>query len=333
MFKAIDMDQVDFGYVDKDGWTIYIICFQIYIDARFDLKRPEAEWKNLVSKTETVFDFLVKEGNERGFDVDSILEIPTSTGETCFRIASQCSKKIMDYIIQRGIQVNTITTDMMVPVFEYPELAIPMMKEGINPNVIKYNGLSQIDMHPSSFGSEEAKQLLAKFPRSIHFSIEDINCETTCLPGCTSAFKKFYFKNGEFVKMTDANRIGQGGFGSVFKGIFHGKGKAMKCVLIGQIQSQTYVKDSVSDLEKNISEIRIQMATTGSGIIVPEAFVRQQNQEKNDNGKWIAKNYNVYVYPLYDCNLYKFHEKHFDQFTDEILSDILCKCLTRKCSN
>merc|ERR1711946_84177 len=170
----------------------------------------------------------------------------------------------MDYVIQRGIKVNTITTDMMVPVFEYPELAIPMMKEGINPNVIKYNGLSQIDLYPSSFKSEEAKQLLAQFPRSIHFSIEDINCETTCSPGCSSAFKKFYFKNGEFVKMTKVNRIGQGGFGSVFKGKFHGEEKAMKCVLIGQIKHQRMVEDAVSDLEKNISEIRTQMATTGS---------------------------------------------------------------------
>ena len=111
--------------------------------------------------------------------------------------------------------------------------------------------------------------------------------------------------------MTDANRIGQGGFGSVFKGLFHGKEKALKCVLIGQIKSTTYMKDLVSDLEKNISEIRIQMASGGSGIIVPEAFVRQQNQEQDANGKWIAKNYNIYVYPLYDCNLYELYENHF----------------------
>ena len=85
--------------------------------------------------------------------------------------------------------------------------------------------------------------------------------------------------------MTDANRIGQGGFGKVFKGLFHGKEKAMKCVLIGRIEWQENVKDSVSDLERNISEIRIQMASGGTGIIVPDAFVRQQNQEKDDNGK------------------------------------------------
>ena len=168
-----------------------------------------------------------------------------------------------------------------------------------------------------------------QFPRSIHFSIEDINCENSCRSDCSSAFKKFYFKNGEFVEMADANRIGQGGFGSVFKGSFHGKEKALKCVLIGQIQGQIYVDDAVSDLEKNIFEIRIQMASSGSGIIIPEAFVRQQNQEKDDNGKWIAKNYNVYIYPLYDCNLYELHEKHFGQFTEEIIGDILNQCFIR----
>merc|ERR1711946_103988 len=104
----------------------------------------------------------------------------------------------------------------------------------------------------------------------------------------------------------------------------------MKCVLIGQIQFQTLTKDAVSDLEKNISEIRTQMASSGSGIIVPEAFVRQQNQEQDDNGKWIAKNYNVYVYPLYNCNLYELHEKHFDQFTEEILGNIIHQCFNRK---
>jgi len=293
------------------------------------LKRPEAEWKKLISKTEIVFDFLVEEGNKRGFNVDSILEIPSSNGSTCFNIASQCSKKIMNYIIGRGVKVNSITTDMMVPGFNYPDLTVPMMKKGINPHVISFSGNSRIDLDPSSFKSDEAKQLLVQFPRSIHFSIEDINCENTCPSDCLSAFKKFYYKNGEFVKMTDGNRIGQGGFGSVFKGSFHGKDKALKCVMIGQIEWQQYASDALSDLEKNIFEIRIQMATGGSGIIVPEAFVRQQNQEQDENGKWIAKNYNIYVYPLYDCNLNELHENHFHRFTEEAIGNIIHQCFIR----
>merc|ERR1711917_9083 len=133
----------------------------------------------------------------------------------------------------------------------------------------------------------------------------------------------------EFVKMTDANRIGQGGFGSVFKGLFHGKDKAMKCVLIGQIKGQVMVSDAVSDLEKNISEIRTQMASSGSGIIVPEAFVRQQNQEQDSNGKWIAKNHNIFVYPLFDCNLDELHGNYLDQFTEEIIGNIIHQCFIR----
>ena len=321
------MEQVDFGYVGRDGDTIYTRCFQRYLNARFSLK---AEWKRLVTETERVFDFLIQEGKKRGFDVDSILEIPSSDGSTCFHIASQCSQKISNYFLQKRIKVNSIKTDMIVPAFKYPDMAVPMLKKGINPHVIDCEGYSSVDLYPSSFKSEETKQLLAQFLRSIHFSIEDICCETTCPSDCSSAFKKFYFKNGEFVTMTDANRIGQGGFGSVFKGLFHGKEKAMKCFLIGRIEWRQNAKDSISDLEKNISEIRIQMASRGSGILVPDAFVRQQNQERDDNGKWIAKNYNVYVYPLYDCNLYELHEKHFDQFTEEILGNIIHQCFNRK---
>ena len=80
---------------------------------------------------------------------------------------------------------------MIIPEFEYPDLAIPMMEKGINPHVIAYTGKSDIDISPSSFKSEEAKQLLAQFPRSIHFSIEDIRCKHTCPSDCSSAFNRF----------------------------------------------------------------------------------------------------------------------------------------------
>ena len=82
-------------------------------------------------------------------------------------------------------------------------------------------------------------------------------------------------------------------------------------------------------LKKNISEIRTQMASGGSGIIVPEAFVRQQNQEQDDNGKWIAKNYNIFVYPLFDCNLDELHGNYSHQFTEEIIGNIIHQCFIR----
>ena len=288
------------------------------------------DWSQMVTKIETVFFYLIKKGSIYGFDVNSILAIPASDGSTCFSIASDCSETIMKYIIDRNIDINSINTLMMVPSFKYSELAVQMMTKNVNPHVIAYNGKSSSENYQSSFINKEARKLLAEFQRSIHFSIEDINCDDTCLLNCLSNYRKFYFKNGELLQMTDKFQIGQGGFGSVFKGFFHGQQKAFKCVPIGQLLDRDKVKDMVSDLEKNISEIRIQMATAGSGVIVPEAFVRQQIQRKDKNKKWIAENYNVYVYPLYDCNLYELHEKYFGFFTEEITGTIINQCFIRK---
>ena len=333
----MDLDQVDFGYVGRQGHTIYTNCFQRYINAKNVWKRPKAECEKLLSKTETVFYFLVAEGNKRGFDVDSILEKPTRVGSTCFSIASNFSKKISEYIIGRSIKVNTIETDMMIPFFEYPDLAIPMMKKGINPLVIGPAGKRRCDMQPSSFQSEEAKELLAQFPNSIHFSIENIRCENTCAQDCPSAFKRFFVKHGKFLEMTDENRIGEGGFGSVFKGSFHGKDMAMKCVLIEQIEGQfTRTKDEIYNMNRSISELLIHRASTvrgGFGILEPEGFVIQQNQEQDENGEWIAENYNIFIYPLYDCNLYELHENNYNQFNETIKWVIMSQCLYRKCSN
>jgi len=327
------MEQVNFGYVGDDGFTIYRQCFEKYIRSRFVLKRPKSEWSKIVTETEVLFENLVAIGIENGYDVNSILERPDLRGETCFDIASRFSDKICNNMINRGFNVNSIRTDMRIRDFRNPKLAIQLMKMRINPHIIDCDGKSQIDYYPSSFENEEAKRLLNTFPRSIHYSIEDIECPSSCKGECPSKFKKFVCKNGSLVDMTDQKRIGSGGFGMVFRELFHGIPMAMKCMLMGKIIKRDVVSETVSDVEKNISELRIQIATVGSGVIVPIAFVRQQNQEKDANGKWIAKNYNIYIYPLYDCNLDELHGNYFDYFTEEIIGDIIHQCFTRTGSN
>ena len=91
------MEKVDFGYVGKEGFTIYSECFQRYVKVRSCLKN--ADLSELVANIEEVFFYLVEQANEYGFNVDSILETPTSTGSTCFCYASECSEKISKYII------------------------------------------------------------------------------------------------------------------------------------------------------------------------------------------------------------------------------------------
>lgn len=128
--------------------------------------------------------------------------------------------------------------------------------------------------------------------------------------------------------MTEKNRIGSGGFGMVYRGLFHEQQMAMKFTLV-EVGGRDFIREV---FEKKISELIIQkkVGTAESGIIVSVAFVRQQNQEQDQNGKWIAKNYNVYVYPLYDGNLNELHKTYFDVFTEEILADIIAQCLKRK---
>ena len=333
------MKHVDFHHYDQE--TIFTRIPTILMDNlrlfytgdEIAAKRPTEEWNTMRADTEAIFYFLVEEGIKNGFNVESILEIPDDAGESCFSIASEFSEKICSFILDKEINLNTISTDMLVPDFRYPKLAIRMMQKGINPYVIGNTGKTRVEQFPKSFESEEAKRLMATFPKSVHYSIEDIQCTASCTVDCPSNFKKIFYKNGSLVEMSDQNRIGSGGFGMVFKQSFHGIPMAMKCLPMEKIGDERFIDDVVSDIEKKIAEIRIQMKTGGAGLIVPVAYIRQQNQEKNQDGKLIAKNYHIYIYPLYDCNLYEFHENHHDIYSEEILTNIINQCFIRLCSH
>ena len=108
-FQTVDMEQVDFAFIDHEGVTFYRRCFELYLRVCFVWKRPEADWTKLLTKVEQVFDLLVTEGNKNGFNVNSILEVPDSGGSTCFSIASGCSEKICHFIIEKGVEVRVST--------------------------------------------------------------------------------------------------------------------------------------------------------------------------------------------------------------------------------
>ena len=119
----------------------------------------------------------------------------------------------------------------------------------------------------------------------------------------------------------------------VFNVNFHEKEMAAKCIWIEETETHLAAQKAESDLQENIHEYSIQLATFGSGILIPLAIFRQQDQERNVNGTWTALNYNIFIYPKFKCNLDQFHRNHFHQFTEEILSDIIHQCLIRICSS
>ena len=193
------------------------------------------------------------------------------------------------------------------------------------------------------------RKIIKKFNRSAYFSIDDYPCPESCLPGCKSKMKAFYSNNGSLVRMIKPNKVGTGGFGNVYKGKWHGEKVAFKCVLIDlgttahkETEEFLFQKPELRGLtfpqylrlQVEIEEYRRPFSLSGPGILKPIAFFRQQNQvdegEKTKYGDiwWRPRNYNVYVYPLYDCNLYELHNDYHDSFTDEILEHVLSKCLT-----
>ena len=353
------MKQIQFDDVDSDGLTIYTIFLRrtrrIYREltskkrgiVKVELSRPiEDKLSQLIEKTETVFNLLLEEGIQNEYrlqrNVDLILEYPDLSGSTCFSYASEFSEIICNKIMDRGVTVNHINTSMMVPSFKFPDLTVPMMDKEINPHVISHTGKSQVDDYPTIFESSKAKQSLDKLSeamseyrkngsilkRSVHFSTEDIDC-TECTPECPTKFKRFHPKNNALVQMIEKNRIGSGGFSRVYKGVFHGQDKAMKCIPLIVTEEHNFISDAVSELEKHMSEIRVQIAASGPGVVIPEACVLQQNQEKDANDKWIAQNFSIFIFPLYDYNLCEFYDKYQARFTDKILADIIHQCFTR----
>lgn len=299
---------------------------------RFLEKKPKSIWSCLVPAIEKRFEYLIAECEKKLDEetLNSILEIPTSMGFTCLHGASQFSEKITNFLLKRRLPINSISLCNEVAHLEFSDHAAEMMTRGLNPKIIRYDNKNSLEKFRDTFADPQLMDLANSFadPCSIHFTIQDINCNNTgCPPNCSSRFKKFYYKDGSFVQMKAENKIGSGGFGMVYKGTFHGQAKAMKIIPI-EVKYQFLIKDAVSELESNIAEYRMQLSTAGSGVILPEAFVRQQNQEKS-NGKWIAKNFNIFVYPLYHCNLYELHEKYFNELNEKILADIIDKCFIR----
>ena len=213
-----------------------------------------------------------------------------------------------------------------------------------------YLNISTYDSRKPMFDSKpKIKKLVEKFSRSNYFSTKDISCPESCPPKCKTRMKAFYLNNGPMVKMTEQNQIGKGGFGNVYKGEWHMENVAFKCVFIDLGKSahketneyldknpemQGLIFPQIERLKKETEEFSKPFSLSGPGILQPIAFFRQQNQyddgEKTKFGEiwWKPRNYNVYVYPLYDCDLYELHNDYRDSFTDQILEHVLSQCLT-----
>lgn len=108
------MEQVDFEYVNEYGWSIYLE------HAHYGAGGSDKKFE--------VLKFLIKEAEKNGFDVNAILEKASISGWTCFFEYKE--KNIRKYLLDREIKLNSIRTNMRIPYFNFPDLAVQMMSQG-----------------------------------------------------------------------------------------------------------------------------------------------------------------------------------------------------------
>ena len=218
------MKKVNFEYATEEtGCNLFFTSFQPIIRLK-PTSKNESKWLPLVPQIEKRFEYLIAESTKRIDDktLDTILETPSSMGWTCLLAASMISsEKIMDFILQRQIPINSIELNNELVYFNLPQYTVELMKRGVNPKIVRYDGQSSLDRFKASFENDEAMRLVEKFPNSIHFTTTDIYCEDFgCeTPNCPSRYKRFYYKSGPLVEMTAKNKIGSGGFGNIYKGV------------------------------------------------------------------------------------------------------------------
>ena len=170
---------MDFNYVDSDGLTIFKNCFDRYNHARYILKKSHAELSKMVGETENVFFWLIGEAQKRHTEqeIKSILEKPTNDGQAVIMAASQMSERILTKLLQWNVRTNNIDQMFITPQFPFKKCTKKMMKLGLNPKVIDYNGESELnDLNPNNFITKELSEMASKFEDSIYYSTEDQKC-------------------------------------------------------------------------------------------------------------------------------------------------------------
>ena len=266
------------------------------------------------------------QGKRKNINTNKLIEKPSITGETCFQIASGMSKEISKYILENNIEVDFISKKFMLPWFKFKELTKMMLLKNINPFIV-YKGMNQLDRYPDRFANFH--ETVNQFDRAAFYFTEDTKCNEKCSPGCNSTFKRFKCYRGVLAKIEPNNLIGNGAFGTVYKGKWHGEDVAMKCTILTDSKWRNDVANIQIKFEQQASEYLLQSSTSGDGVLLPYAMFRQQNQELVKD-QWKEINYHVTIYPKYDCNLYELHEQKYDVFSDDIMENMLHQCLSRK---
>jgi hypothetical protein len=261
-----------------------------------------------------------------------ILEMTNKTGQALiFDATAYGSMEITNYLLENKINLRNCDTRFMTADFSNAEIARRII-DYVNPKIIDFGGNSHLyDMNPQNF-TGSAKTQAKLYPKAIHVAVTDQKCNKKCPTDCKSKLIAFYYKDDVYVQRIQSNQIGQGAFGTVYGGTWHGQDavfKFNKMKNLKNLDGMTYAKDFIADLESRLVEIN--KIPDGSNILKHIGHFRQQEQSwDQSNGKFVAENFEVFVFERCKMDLEEFRNDVYKPSTDQnckLLLFIMKQCL------
>ena len=263
---------------------------------------------NLISKIEEIFFFLISAAEEHldKEKIDRIIESPDHGGATVLTIASGLSEKISGWILNRNIDVAFVDHQWLTPQFIFKSNVEKMLKKGINPFVIRYDGKSEFVVRKERIFRNIDQKWLEPFitgkiiaeKTEVYYSFQDSECSEKCENSCKDKMLKFKlytgkrnFKNGK-----------TGGQGIVSFGTWHQEPAAFKLLELGKIEEVRELSAAIANAEKTRAEFETVSKLTYPNILKVLHVFRHQKTKKRNNIRSL-ENRTIIVMEKHDKNI------------------------------
>ena len=287
-------------------------------------KKNHSLFGKLMSKIEELFFLLIAAAKEQLDEekIDRIIESPDHGGATVFSTAAYLSRKISGWILDRNIDVAFVDHQWMTPQFIFESNFEKMLKKGINPFVVRYNGESEFDLR--NFVDIDLMLLepfitgkITEERTEAFYSFQDSECSDKCKNPCKDKMMKFKLYTG---KRKFANRK-TGGEGIVSFGNWHGEPAAFKLLDLGKIDQVEFIIDGISNAEKTRAEFETAKKLKHPNIVRVFHLFRYQETGKIENFRFLH-NWTVIVMEKHDKNIGELTPEERN-YLPNILNDVL----------
>ena len=193
---------------------------------------------------------------------------------------------ILKWILNRNIDVAFVDLKWMTASFNFESNVEKMLKKGINPFVVRYDGESEFVSKQANFKKIDRKLLetfltgkKAEEKTEAFYSFQDSECGDTCENSCKDKMLKFKLYTGE--RNFESEK--RGGQGIVSFGTWHGETAAFKLLKLEKIEPhfKTSISDGISDAEKTRAEFETVSKLSHPNILRVLHVFRYQKKTKN----------------------------------------------------